>query len=239
MITNNLSFNEGKYITFEEQKYKYIITSNTKEQYNSYKNISELMECENTIKEKYQLSNDDSLYLLMIVNSSKEISYIETEYEIYYFYDKLYIQDICNFTIKEYIINDTKTSNNIIITNNEYVEQSTIQQRENKTCKPIYNDSSEVNITNLNEVLDDILKDIKNEITSGNFNLTNINKGEDIIIEENGTKFIVTTTDNQKDNIGNKNMTIINLNRCETELRKKYNISGNIYILKVEKEQEG
>ena len=34
-------------------------------------------------------------------------------------------------------------------------------------------------------------------------------------------------------------MTIINLNQCEIELRKKYNISGNIYILKVEKEQEG
>ena len=116
-FSNNLSFNEEKYISFEEQNYKYIITSNKNDQYNNYKNIKEFMECGNNIKEKYQLANVDSLYLLMILKSSKEISYIETEYEIYYFFDKLYIQDICNFTIKEDIINDTKTSNYIIITN--------------------------------------------------------------------------------------------------------------------------
>ena len=72
-----------------------------------------------------------------------------------------------------------------------------------KICKSVYNDSSESNITNLNEIQDNILKDIKKEITEGNFNLTNINKSEEIIIEENGTKFIITTTDNQKNNIEN------------------------------------
>ena len=58
----------------------------------------------------------------------------------------------------------------------------------------------------------------------------------DIVIEEKGTKFILTNTQNQKNNVENKNMTIIDLGECETELRKVYNISGNIYILRVDKE---
>ena len=83
-----------------------------------------------------------------------------------------------------------------------------------------------------------ILKDIKNEILNGNFNVTNIDKN-DIAIEEKGTKFILTNTQNQKNNVENKNMTIIDLGECETELRKVYNISWNIYILRVDKELKG
>ena len=189
--------------------------------YNNFINIAKFKECENNIKEKYNLIDNDSLYFVMILKSLKEIS--ETEYEIYYFLDGLKIKDTCNFSLKEGVFN----------------EHCTIQERQNKLCKSIYDNNSLVNITNINEILDNILKEIKNEMTSGNFNLTNINKGEDIIIEEKGTKFIITTTDNQKNNIENKNMTIIKLNQCEIELRQKFNISGNIYILKVEKEQEG
>ena len=83
MTTNNLSFNEEKYFAFKELEFKYIVTSNKNKKYNDFTNISEFMECGNNIKEKYQLTNNNSLYLLMILKFSKEISYIETKYEIY------------------------------------------------------------------------------------------------------------------------------------------------------------
>ena len=80
---------------------------------------------------------------------------------------------------------------------------------------------------------------IKNELLSENFNLTDIEKGNDIVIEEEGTKFVLTSASNQKNNINNKNTTNINLGECETKLRNKYNITKDLYILKIDKEIEG
>ena len=50
----------------------------------------------------------------------------------------------------------------------------------------------------------------------------------------------LTTSDIQKNN-SNNNMTSIDLNNCENELRKYYNISNNnkLYIMKIDIEQTG
>ena len=70
---------------------------------------------------------------------------------------------------------------------------------------------------------DKIIKNIENEMTGGDYDTSDIEKGEDDIFEDEKMKITITTTKNQKDN-DNTNMTSINLGDCEISLRKAYNI---------------
>ena len=110
-----------------------------------------------------------------------------------------------------------------------------------KNKESIYLDKEVTNINNINLIQEETSNDIKNKILSENFDLNSIKNGTDLIIEEEekGIKYILTSLENQNKNIENDNMTIVNLGDCEKELRKKYGISGDIFMLKVEKEQEG
>ena len=255
MIYKNLYINFDKFILFEEQGYNFIITTNQNEQYRNDFNNTKFNQCENNFKEKYQITNNDILFLL-IVTPSEDFPGFLKQYEIYYFsdyfYDFLWMPEICTINLEEEEEKEEGESNCPkdfyfkIITTNKCVKSCNIQERQNKICLSLYNDENindnntidVKNETNINEIQDNILKDIKDEILGGNFNVSNIDKN-DIVIEEKGTKFILTNTENQKNNKENKNMTIIDLGECETELRKEYKLSGNIYILKVDKEQEG
>ena len=119
-----------------------------------------------------------------------------------------------------------------------------IEELLNKQCLNKYNkvnntDSTNINKTHLNIIQNEILQGIRSELMDETFNTTNIKDGKDIIIEEEGIKFILTSINNQINNIENKNITNINLGKCETELRNKYHISGDIYIIKIDKEVEG
>ena len=62
---------------------------------------------------------------------------------------------------------------------------------------------------------------------------SNLDKGEDEIIEAGKVTISFTTAQNQKNN-SNTNMTTIDLGECETLLRNHYNISDNqtLYIKK-------
>ena len=91
----------------------------------------------------------------------------------------------------------------------------------------------------ISKIQEKTFNDIKNKMLSENFDLSGIQNGSDLIIEEVGIKFILTSLENQKKNIENDNMTKVNLSDCEIELRKKDNISGDIFMLKVDKEQSG
>ena len=97
---------------------------------------------------------------------------------------------------------------------------------------------------NINELLcfenetifiDEIINKLLCEI-----NTTKLNKGKDEEIEEENLKIVLTTTQNQK-NKENENVTTINLDECEDELKWYYNISLNdsLYIIKLDINIEG
>ena len=67
-----------------------------------------------------------------------------------------------------------------------------------------------------------------------------INLGEDIIIEEEGIKYHLTSTSNQNDKIY-ENISDIHLGKCENKLKEKYNINLNqsLLIFKIDIDIEG
>ena len=87
---------------------------------------------------------------------------------------------------------------------------------------------------------DTILKTIEDIFTSKIYNTSKLDNGNDEIIETEKVKVILTTTENQKNNI-NSNMTSIDLGECENSLRQSYNLSDNetVYIKMFEISQEG
>ena len=90
------------------------------------------------------------------------------------------------------------------------------------------------------KIQDKILESIESDFMSGNFDRTNIDKGNDEVISEEKMTITLTTTKNQKEN-KNKNITIIELGNCEQLLRNAYKLSEEdiLYIKKIDVIQEG
>ena len=86
----------------------------------------------------------------------------------------------------------------------------------------------------------EILEKIESIFTSDNYDLTNIDKGEDQVISANKILITFTNTENQKNNI-QSNMSTIDLGDCEILLRNYYNLTNNqtIYMKKLDITQEG
>ena len=74
----------------------------------------------------------------------------------------------------------------------------------------------------------------------GNYDLSKLDNGEDEIITTEKMIITFTTTINQKNNI-NENITIINLDNCEEDIRNYYHLKNNdiIYIKKTEVKIDG
>ena len=80
-----------------------------------------------------------------------------------------------------------------------------------------------------------ILEKVELIFTSDNYDLTNIDRGEDQVINANKILITFTNTENQKNNI-ESNMSTIDLGNCEILLRKYYNLTNNqtIYLKKLD-----
>jgi len=80
-----------------------------------------------------------------------------------------------------------------------------------------------------------ILEKIESIFTSDNFDLTNIDSGEDQVINANKMLITFTNTENQKNNL-ESNMSTIDLGKCELLLRNYYNLTNNqtIYLKKID-----
>ena len=87
---------------------------------------------------------------------------------------------------------------------------------------------------------DTISNSITETLTSGEYNLTNLENGANEVFEVNGAKFTITTTSNQKNNT-EPNETSIDLGHCEDLLRKHYNIpnNDNIFMKKIDVKIDG
>ena len=85
-----------------------------------------------------------------------------------------------------------------------------------------------------------ILEKIESIFTSDNYNLSNIDNGEDEIISAKKVLITFTNIENQKSNI-DSNMSTIDLGDCETLLRNYYNFTNNqtLYIKKLDIIQDG
>ena len=90
------------------------------------------------------------------------------------------------------------------------------------------------------EYYDYILESIEAGFTSKNYDISDLDNGNDEMIDAGKIKITFTSVQNQDNNKFN-NITSIHLGDCENSLRSHYNISDNetIYILKLDVEQDG
>ena len=88
---------------------------------------------------------------------------------------------------------------------------------------------------------DTILETIETCFTMDNYDTSDIDKGVDEVIEKDKITISLTTTDNQKNNIDNNNITRIDIGECENLLRNYYNKTNNesLYMIKRDISEEG
>ena len=86
---------------------------------------------------------------------------------------------------------------------------------------------------------DSIMKYMEDIFISKDYDTSFLDKGKDEIIEIKKIKVILTTSQNQRNNI-NSNITNIDLGECEQSLRRAYNLTNNetLYIKMLEVSQE-
>ena len=125
--------------------------------------------------------------------------------------------EICN-------LKGNKTHHNCLKCKDEFIYEINITNSSYKNCYKI--DPSSLQYT-----IDEIINE---------FNLTELNSGEDKKIIDKNKIIILTSTVNQKKNEKSNNVTM-NLDQCENLLKSDYNISNNdsLYILQIISEEEG
>ena len=103
------------------------------------------------------------------------------------------------------------------------------------------NETKEFTKEEENNYYNNILDIIEKGFTSEDYDTSNLDKGQDEVIETEKMTIIFTTTQNQKNNSMSDNITTIDLGECETLLRGYYNISENelLYMKKIDIIQEG
>ena len=116
-----------------------------------------------------------------------------------------------------------------------------IKNNNKNNVEGIILDKSEIeNMSNERQIeyYDNIINNI--EKAMANYDTSEIDKGQDEVIEVGKTIWTFTSVDNQKNNI-NKNVSIIDLGDCEISLRQHYNIpkSQKLYIKKINIVQDG
>ena len=198
--------------------------------------------CEKKLKEYYNISQEESIiiydvnnidnddYLFKIFSSKgEELSHnICTENNIAINIIDYYTKKSLNETKcpKEYPYYNTL--------NDKCIKYCDIDAYLNKTCITDF-----INTANKEKNINYIKDSIKSYlITPMLDNITNL--GEDIIIEEEGIKYHLTSSSNQNNKIY-QNISSIYLGNCENKLKEKYNINQNqsLLIYKVDIDIEG
>ena len=123
-----------------------------------------------------------------------------------------------------------------MIDTQECVNNCTITERQKGLCKINYESKEE---ENNKEAEEKAVENVKEELTKG-FNTSEIDKGEDVVINQKGSTVTISTSDNQK-NDKSSNTTTIDLGECENKIKEEYNIPKNksLYILKIDVKQDG
>ena len=79
---------------------------------------------------------------------------------------------------------------------------------------------------------DEMFKTIENDIMNNSLNDLLLNIGNyELFVNEDNTTFEITTSENEKKNYDNNNITSILLGECENELRTQYHIDNNMSLI--------
>ena len=155
---------------------------------------------------------------------------VTNNYFCYLENSSLYDNNICTICDEKFFIDENgliNISNNYFIncidsinSGGYYINFSTIIYNEIKNRTEI-----------IQHIIDDLIKD---------FNMTELDNGEDKKSVDKNKVIILTSTNNQKNNEEKNNITM-NLGECENKLKNDYNISYNnsLYILQIITEEEG
>ena len=86
---------------------------------------------------------------------------------------------------------------------------------------------------------DKLLYNVEMSFTSGDYDTTNLEQGNDDIIQYNKMTITLTTLENQKNSLNN-NITRIDLGECESKLREAYKISNQskLFMKKIDMKQD-
>ena len=225
---------------------EYSINDYISNSYNNYSNIDENAASNLLDKECYytcktcEIMGDNKSHNCLECNSDFYFRINFNNYincykscEYYYYFDndnKYYYCTINSSCPKEYS-KLLKDKNECIKYDFKNIINNIIIPNKNET--KIKDKNEEINYYN------SILKNIENVFTDENYDTSNLDKGEDEVIETEKMTITFTTIQNQKNNINN-NITTIDLGICEEILRKSYNISENetLYMKKIDIFQE-
>jgi surface protein len=192
--------------------------------------------------EGYYPMENDNLNLGEYINCYKNL-------RRYYIDKNDYIYKKCYYTCNSCEINGNNATHNCLECNDNFPYIFIINNYSN--CYESFDqikDMIQNIIINENEdlldeedeiqIYDKIIKNIELIFTSKDYNLSNLENGEEDIIKYKKIKITLTTLENEKSNKYN-NVTSIDLSECETSLRTVYNITNNtIYMKKIDIEQE-
>ena len=123
----------------------------------------------------------------------------------------------------------------LISDKSEYIKDYFNKEKLNENIQNIL-----INKTKENELYDEVLQYIRTSFISENYDTSDLDNGKDeIVFKTEKMTVIITSVENQKNNINN-NMTKIDMGECELILRNFYNISINetIYIIKLDISQD-
>ena len=227
-ITSYINEIISTYITNNE-----IIHNNTI-QYNSITN---------NIINNHMINNET-----IIISNLSNITLIECSN--YFYYDIIINKNIClnnSQCPKEYnkkIPNKKQCINNCTKDNLYKYEHNNICYNkcpENTLSNKYYQCEEIINMLNSStENQTKFVENIKKELLN-RVNIIDINEGNDLKLTQNDILITFTSTLNQKEEINNKNKTVINLGECETKLKNNYNIptSNPLYIFKLDKTIQG
>ena len=219
----------------------YIKNSNSKKNYVCHmKNLSLNNETCNECGENYFIDNNT---FININNNYSYINCISNEFnELSNTYDLISYMNISNSIYNIIYNSNTFNTINSLNINNTYYSSldfvSEIYKNNSSFSSELIMDFAAYNtieIENKTEIIQYIINNLINE-----FNMTELDGGEDKKIVEENKVIILTSTENQKNNEDKNNITM-NLGECENILKKYYNISNNnsLYILQIILEEEG
>ena len=184
-----------------------------------------IISCEKEIKYKYEFNS--KCYNHCPNNSKKR----ENDEDLSYLsLDKNYFcKPICN---------EDKPFE--VIYTQECVENCDYKAIQNQLCILNYKNYITEDDENV-KIYDNLLKSIEDKFISDDYNTTNLENGNDDIIELDKIKITLTTTENQKNGDKNINVTTLDLKDCEKILKNTYHIPSNelLYIKKIDVVQEG
>ena len=150
-----------------------------------------------------------------------------------------------------YTTSEIKQTTNIIITNQEethkiietqkYVKMEDVKEKIQEIIQYEKNETKELTKEEEIEIYNEVVSNVETIFTSEEYNTSNLDSGEDEVIQTEKMTITLTTTKNQRGNITSDNMTLLDLGDCEDELRNYYHISENetIYMRKIDVKQEG